>query len=301
MVEKWFITDGAYTFKGDAKLLTLRNLLKNDERFKKFIEKIEVIEIIENVFLNYQTSRMQGLKLILAAGPNLIVEKYLKSDPNRKTLTGYKNNILDRDYANTEKFYRNSQLDLVRKFANHSDYLFISDVDEFLDVSNSKVNKILCEILKNREYKFYRLPLRQHIYDFDNLANTNFTRPFVNASDVIDGKSKIAGYRLARSEIIPTTTPMVFEYTSCLSIEGIFKKLESFAHVTQSKEVVLKSLKNNHCFNYGYLPLEFYSKINIKDDLHPNYIRDNFEILRTGIVNENYKTNRRIDYPEMFV
>jgi hypothetical protein len=274
-IDEWIIVENSYTFQGDFKGHFLNDILKNDKRFDKFLHKIKVIE----------TSH-----------------RFSKIDQN--------SSIIDNEKVtfNAEFLQRESSKKYILENYSSKDWLFLSDTDECLDLTNGK-KKILLKKIKDSNSDIIKIPRVKYIYDFNNKVIANRSTPIVRLDNKLINYSNNSFGELRKNNINGTkrwSKEMIFEYSFCFSKEGIEKKLNSFSHTgakykqwkvslelnclpTRSGEI--PNLKNSKSWNH-IVPL---NKSN-----SPQFVIDNFSILKTKIINPNFKKNRKRTKPEYF-
>lgn len=296
-VDEWVITEAEYTFQGKHKPMYLKGILEQ-ERFKPFLPKIHLIQLNHNYNFDYEI----GFKELLKRK----VKRYL----NRKRKVKY--DLVP--YAENAAFYaeiiqRQACVNYLRERYSTDDIILPCDADEIIDLNEGK-SDVLKNLLRQNETPFY---IRRMIfcYDFDNLTPRQRYSPVVKLKDLTGSTQSMHLLRhppITKRNIVYTSGCLAYEYTFCFSREAILKKLQSFAHVTDTDEKILQfALDNNLVMinpdkidgNFLKDPETFYEKIELIPDTAPRFLRENWKSFRTGIVSSDYKRNRKTNHLEV--
>ncbi|MDO4228179.1 MAG: hypothetical protein Q4C98_00025 [Capnocytophaga sp.] len=291
-VTEWIITESHYTFQGKRKPIYLKEIL-NQERFAPFRDKVHYIEINRNYHIEFEPDFLEVIKRKIKRCLNKHFDK------NYEFVT----------YSELASFHaeinqRQACVDYITKKYNKNDIVLLCDADEMFDFNNGKINDFN-KIVKQNTTPFY---LKREIfcYDFDNYTNRKRYNPIVKVLDLTKNKTiqilKHPTDKNSRKIIQIGNEKFIFEYTFCFSKEAITKKLNSFAHVTDLNQNDLDfcfannismispdKIDDNHLKNKEF----FYSKLTLDETNSPKFVRDNFEKIRTGVVNENYLITRK--------
>lgn len=287
-ITEWIITESSYTFQGKKKGVYLEEILKQ-ERFKPFLHKIHYILLDKNFHFEYEPP----LKEVIKRKIKRFMNKYMNK--NYEFVT----------YSELASFYaeinqRQACVPYIRQKYNKNDIVLLCDADEMFDFNNGKIENFK-QIIRQNTTPFY---IKREIfcYDFDNYTHRDRFIPIVKVQNLIPSEiQKIKHPEKNKKYIVKTNQPMVFEYTFCFSKDSIMRKLATFAHVTELNEKDLEfSFSNNISMisknkidaTYIQNKEHFYSKLVLDETNSPKFIRDNFEKIRTDVVDENYLVNR---------
>lgn len=276
-VDEWVIVENSYTFQGNYKGYFLNDLLRKDTRFKIFLHKINVIET------DY---------------------KFREIFEDEKE--NYK--IGEKETFSAEFKQREASKEYILSNYTDSDWLIISDTDECIDLTNDK-HVILRSKIKNSSSEIVSIPGIKYCFDYNNRVYSNRSTPIVRLSCSTLKSNNGSFGTIRKSHCIGTfkwSKELLFEYSFCFSEESIEKKLNSFSHVGMNLELWTRGLILN-CLTLrnGEYPNIFKVKNwfeLIKLDLNnsPEFVLDNFDKLRTGIVKKDYKKRRIEELPKYF-
>lgn len=288
LVKKWFVIDGAFSFKGKEIGLCVKSLLSQEPRLEGLKERIVVIENSINLIDEVKIERRTFLYFIrdIMVSPKL----------NRRLRK-------EKKYFLVEKASRDLATEDILKECFPEDWILISDVDEILDTRNGR-GEYIHELLSNSRAHFLRVNRLRYVFDFDNLDPQVKFCPIIRVSLLrAPEKNRISEFRFRQDGVAISPIFLVFEYSYCFPLEAIRKKLDNFAHVGPDREMFDSSFQLNHHFvhpgnnNSARIWLEI---IPMKYDFHASYILENIEVLRTGNINQNYSETRKQLFPNRF-
>lgn len=293
LVEKWFIVEGAFSFKGQYKGLRLKSLLENEERLKPFLSRMRIFEINENhVEKNTQMDRFSDF---LEGGARRI----LKKDSGQ-----IKRARMEKKYFEVEKYSRDVPMQSILEETEPSDWLFITDVDEIVNVSSREIKSNLLDVV-NRGSKFMQIQRRRYVFDFDNLDPRFRTIPLIKI-EILNMKSKlrISSFRfMSNGDTVLMERPPVIEFSYCFNFNDIKQKLQDFAHLAPPDSSVQEAFMYNHHLRYlddadtNYF---WFMKDQSIEEYIPEYFRENLNELKTNSVNADYAEARARDFPIYF-
>jgi hypothetical protein len=100
---------------------------------------------------------------------------------------------------------------------------------------------------------------------------------------------------------------IAFEYSSCYSKDHIIRKFYTGLHTGFTPNDLNQSLRCNHrptrelatwkAENNEYW---FFEVVKLNEKNSPEYVRGELKSYKTGLIDKNYKQNRKTDYPELF-
>ena len=288
LVQKWFVVNGAYSFKGEYIGLCAKNLLANEPRLKPYGSRIEIIENETNYFNH--SRRRKSISLV-------DIFRYLRNRAHQRVIQK------EKAFFSVEKWTRDLATTSILNQTDNSDWLLISDVDEILDTSGTR-GEYIGEKLNSTSAKSVRVLQLRYVFDFDNLAPQVKLCPIVKIS-LLRGEesSKISEFRFRQEGQILSAKPLIFEYSYCFSIEAIRRKLQNFAHVGPVEDVFSAALRLNHHFiqpGFSTTNRLWLKKYELDVDCHAAYVINNFNELRTGNINPDYEIARINEFPQMF-
>ena len=294
-VKSWIAIEGAFTFRGEPKSLSLKDIVKKEPRFQPYADRITVIEIRENLFEKYNYPKLFKLRKNI----ELFLRKILKLD-FEVTLRKF----LEMPNFFVERESRNVALERCIDTMNpDTDWVFISDVDEILNLETDEIQNAL-QVCMNQGTSFILLNRVRFVFDFDNLDGQQRFTPLVRISYFQhNNESSMAEFRERVDGIPLTEHPYVVEYSYCLSKQGIYEKLKSFAHLSPPLEQIERAFRLNHNFVYldkGTLNLRWLSQVDPMNMQVPQIVKTNLGKLRTGNVNPNFAQARKVEYPSLF-
>ncbi len=177
--------------------------------------------------------------------------------------------------------------------------MFISDVDEILDGQTPYCVTRLAELTGSGQdmVNLYSLLKRKRLWDYHNLDTRSFSYVPLVCGRYLKTNPNFKFNLIRQTQI--TFTPhaikeLVHEYSSCYPIQGLMAKYSHHVDLsfTQIEEIHLSLKLNKNIGMPGLKPNGFLEFVNLEDDHQPDYIVDNFDSLRTHLVDENYKKNR---------
>jgi hypothetical protein len=295
LVSDWIVVEGAYSFRGASKPLILSQLLKSDPRFKPYLDRIHVVEVHENLILDFK----YGVKYLILKRIEFFFRKLIFGiNLNQKRL------MLEKKYFFVENASRNAAVPKILDLSNsNNDWVLISDVDEILNLNNDLIKDSVIEIMESQDL-FSLLYRQKFVFDFDNFDSQQRFTPFINVELLKRSiNPKLSEFRSRFNGVPQVKHPYVSEYTFCFSLETVLEKYEMFPHVSPPKQKLLEALRINATPLYDDSndeDIRWYKKVNILDYSVPNYIVDNLDKLKTHNIDENYKINRKIQFPGLF-
>lgn len=294
-VKSWIAVEGAFTFRGEPKSLSLRGILEQDPRFEAYSKRVTVIEINENLFEKYSYPKLFRFRKKLEISLRKILK--LEFETNLRKYQEMPNFFVERQS-------RNIALTRIFETTNpETDWVFISDVDEILNLETIEIQNALRNCMLE-DSNFLLLNRLRFVFDFDNLDGQQRFTPLVRISYLLQNtESSLAEFRERVDGIPLTEHPYVVEYSYCLSKQGIYEKLESFAHLSPPLEQIELALKLNHNFVYsdkGTLNLRWLTKVDVMNMQVPEIVKTYLDKLSTGNVNPEYIQARRVKYPSLF-
>jgi hypothetical protein len=294
-VKSWIAVEGIYTFQGEPKRLNLREILEEDPRFTEFSERVEIVEIRENLATKF--SYPKGFKF----------RKVLELSLRRTLGIDFETTL--RKYKEMPNFYverqsRDCALAFILQSINpEQDWVFISDVDEVLNLEVETARRDLKKRMDGKS-NFLLLNRMRFVFDFDNLDGQQRFTPLVRVSYLQRYPLLTLAEFRERVDGMPLTEhPYVVEYSYCFSRKGIYEKLKSFAHLSPSLEQIERAFRLNHNFVYtnnGSLNLRWLSKVDISSMQVPQVVKTNFKQLETGNVNPDFVLARADEFPSLF-
>ncbi len=297
VINQWIIIEGCYSFQGEYKGLYLRDMLENNNIFLPYKDRIKVLEITKNFNELYLMSPLEYLNRYL----NTVIPFQFRNSFV---------SLSEEAAFFAEKMQRDVAIDYILKNFNDNDILILTDVDEMLDVTTQKNKDDFFNIFKRYDSQIlcHKLRRKIFIYDFDNLCYRKRYIPMISIRMVKKIKSKIrknvAQYIKHHlvwqgMEQIHIGEELFYEFTYCFDRSNILRKTKTFAHTGRGELDIERALLCNHSFkdiskiNQDYLlnKENWFEKVDINLEL-PAIIIDNFNILRTRSVAENYKEMR---------
>jgi hypothetical protein len=296
LVSSWVIVEAAYTFRGDCKPLILGNLIKNDSRFKPYLERIHVVEVNKNLVADFK----YGVKYLLRKKLEIYLRKlFFHGHENQQRL------LFEKKFFYAEHAQRDAAIPKILELsADGDDWILVADLDEILNLSNIPIKNSVVDIMNSKE--LFAMLLRQKFaFDFDNLDAQQRYTPLVNVQMFkLNSEVTLSEFRDRFDGVPYTEHPYITEYTFCFSRETIFNKYATFPHVAPTEEKILEGLEINAYPIYDYSSnhdIRWLKKVDILDYSVPQYIIDNIERLKTHNVDQNYHVNRKIKFPNLFI
>ncbi len=275
-ITEWIIVENEYSFQGEYKGVFAKQVLKSDERFAPFRDRIHVISAsMKHPPLDYTRKDIdtQGM------------------DSERRQRS------LARDY-------------IINKYSDDV-WVLLSDADEALDLVSHKDNLTLLEkkVSENSNGMVF-IPRRRFWYDFDNLWLAIRSTPLVTVAQIRAASADMA-MGFLRSDHIGYSEEwertLVFEYSYCYSRENILRKFQTFPHGGMTDVEIAQSMRCNHIpissFRAKKLDLHkdlWLEKVELHESNSPQHVRKNLEQLRTNVIDPDYKSNRVEDYAYLY-
>lgn len=292
-IAEWIITESTYTFQGKRKKLYLEEILKQ-ERFTPFRNKIHYIKLGTNFHFEYEPPFKE------------IFKRKVKRFLNKNFAKKYEFVT----YSELASFYaemnqRQACVPYIEKKYKSTDIVILCDADEMFDFNDGKIDEFE-KILSQNKTRFY-IQKFVFCYDFDNYTNRERKVPIIRVHHLKKTKVQFIKHPISILPILKVGVPFVFEYTFCFSKEAIYKKLASFAHVTETNNEdlefcfennIAQVAKNKVDKTYKENKENFYEKLILDRSNSPTFVRENFEKLRTCIVDLNYIENRKKNHIE---
>ena len=292
-IAEWIITESTYTFQGKRKKLYLEEILKQ-ERFTPFRNKIHYIKLGTNFHFEYEPPFKE------------IFKRKVKRFLNKNFAKKYEFVT----YSELASFYaemnqRQACVPYIEKKYKSTDIVILCDADEMFDFNDGKIDEFE-KILSQNKTRFY-IQKFVFCYDFDNYTNRERKVPIIRVHHLKKTKVQFIKHPISILPILKVGVPFVFEYTFCFSKEAIYKKLASFAHVTETNNEDLEFCFENNIAQvakdkvdktYKENKENFYEKLILDRSNSPTFVRENFEKLRTCIVDLNYIENRKKNHIE---
>jgi len=276
LIDEWLICENAYSHQGDYTGLIARNLIENDDAFKEYRHKVKYIEG------NRQFD---------------IIDKTKKQDS-----LAFK----------CENWQRELGYDFFIKNYADEDCILIHDVDEMCGFTDKNRADEFFQKLKEIKHKgMMRIPRLRFWYDFDNKFDQLY------GSVVCSKAFLLKNPHLTFSELrrLYTSQPdsgweniIVFEYSSCYHLDALMRKMDTNPHTGVNMQALNQALRCNHrTLTLFDLPKRlkptkkfFFEKVTLDDTNSTQYVRENLQHLKTNIVDENYRNNRKKDYPHFY-
>jgi hypothetical protein len=276
LVHEWVVVENAYTHQGGYKGHYLNELVLADERFDRFLPKLQVIE--------------SDIKPDFPVGGRT---------------------VLDSEAVRIERAQREAALPhLLEKYADQ-DYVLISDVDECMDTEAAKRRRLLRSKVATGE-DIILVPRIRYCFDYDNRKLARRCVPLVSIKQLKrDGRLNHYREQLLVTPVI-WKHEMVFEYSYCYPRDSILRKYETMSHVGFERADLDIALRHNHrhiseyrMSRYGSRPLDWtaetwFVKRRLNSRNSPAFVREHFAELRTDVVSPDYKRNRMETYPQYF-
>lgn len=276
-IDEWIVCENAYSHQGDYTGLVARGLIESDERFAPYRHKVTVIE------------RSRQFEVV------------------------DKTKVQDDIAFKCENWQRNLAYDYFIEKYNDDDWIILNDVDEMVDFTDEDRKNEFFQHLDNAKAEgLLKLPRLRFWYDFDNL----FLTP---RASIMCTKAFLLGhlgltFAVMRKDYTGGNAPgwknnIIFEYSSCFSVDNIVRKLETNPHTGISKQVLLKALRCNHLSlpqvpghrkTLKPTPKYFLETVELTAANSPLYVRQNLAMLKTNVIDKNYQANRRIEYPHFY-
>jgi hypothetical protein len=294
IVDHWIVVESCFSFKGRHKAFTLSNLMENEPRIKNFVNRIHLILNEDNFLDEYIVSTKQKTLHNLEATTRKVLNQNLSLFERKWT---------ERAFFYVERRTRDLATDLLLTLSAGEGWVFISDVDEYLE-RNILADELQHSLVDRYRTKFFKIRRTRYVFDFDNLDYQFRTCPIVDISLIAKrDQYRISEFRERQDAVFVEGVFKVTEFSYCLSRGGILTKLQDFSHEAPPVREIENALRLNHCLRYPDDPktnITWLQKVKPNNISHPKYVLDNLESLRTGVINVNYTELRKSDYPHLF-
>ena len=273
VVDEFIWCENEYDYRGRYKGRILENMIAGDERFADYRKKIKVITVSRD-FTNGNSGLVNEL------------------DP--------------RQFHNAEEYLRNSATDYVIDKYKDGDRIIVSDIDEMVDFSSARRLDRIFSCFKQFGNDPLQFDRYRYSYDFDIRSyreEMDMVTPVYTVHNLRHGQARLSDKKWVGHHIPNGNMPCVFEYCFCFPYEGILKKFDSSLHTQWSKERIDISLETATWTRTQYQEWPpnqnnrwlWFERVPLTRENSPQYVRDNFKELSTGLVPEDYK-ERRIKY-----
>lgn len=271
-VDEWIIAENSYTHQGTYKGYYAKKLIETDDRFAPFRHKITIIE--GNIVPDFKAENKASL---------------------------FENHTYGLEFAQRElatEYILNKYRDDV--------YVFISDSDEMLDLSDPGRKRLFFKKLKGND--FIKVPRNRFWYDYDNYWMKVSITPVVTVRYIKQTKEPLG---LTRKLNMATgynwSKWICFEYSFCFNNEIIQKKYENFLHTGYLKEEIERGIQCNHRpvssirgEHINLHPRWWMKKVRLNARNSPAFVRQHFNQLKTDTINKDYLKKRAEVYPSYF-
>ena len=321
LVDHWFVVESAFANTGLYKGHHIKRILMENKEFHPYQSRITVVEFDENIISKvdggstYDDStnvfnRLRDFKLSARHKGH-----YIKKFAELRSISDflaysyeerYRNQ--SRVYVRAETFYRDLTRPYILEIAKPGDFLLISDVDEILDgqtqVCKNQIRN-LTSGKRERRSKFMRFVKRKRLWDYHNLDTTSFSYvPLVEISFLHSNPDfRFILMRQTTNAWTPySELELIHEYSSCFTMAGLRLKYNYHSDLffTSNEELELSLDINKNIGMPGLKPAGWCEFVDPIKDHQPLYIKENFEKLRTNVVDTDYQENRFELYPELF-
>lgn len=292
MVDHWVAVENSYTVKGEPKAVHLEAILRDDERFRPFLDRFTRITLDRRLDAEFVESRKTTMRMAMRRRLGRL---------SADAIARYR----ERPWLHAENAQRAAAWATVADITKGKGWLLESDVDEMMDASTPARRAAISDATANGAL-LNHLDRRRFVYDFDNIQLGRFRSvPLVSIEAIAAGTVPPLGkLRLTKKGVVPSPEPLVYEYSYCYGVDGIRRKLRTFLHTApDSASAVDRALECNHAPVLTEASLDNHDWLEtIADDVarHPSYIRENAERLRTHAVNPEYREARRVRFPMLF-
>jgi len=270
---EWVMCENTYTHTGEYKGNHLVELLDQDARFDQFRHKIKVIS--NDIRPTHRPTNETGWFNMIAT-------------PQRDSGIPY---ILER-YSDDGAWLVPSDLDVIFDFtgSNRTDLIY----DMFGKVPSDE--RILFSTVR-------------YIYDFDNYGYCQY----YNHCLPLELVRKIRSIHIVMPEnkthrvLDPTKGEFaVFEYSFCFKTNHMVRKLEIYGHHDYTRDDLELALKCNKQIMRASMgkhdpsPERWYETVALDETNSLPYVLHNINALKTHAVDQSYRENRRVYFPEYF-
>lgn len=278
MVE-WVFAENSYTFAGIYKGFIFKKLIKEDERFAPYRDRITVIEgEYDNGF---QTAPVDGVKSALAWGS----ENFLKD--------------LAVPY-------------ILKKYFENNVWVSVADADEMLDFTDPQREHSILRALSNPMDHQLFLPMIRYWYDYDNYARGR-GYAILPISHIRAHNSIVKAYDDYLHEAAPCPAPedlVAFEYCQCCSLDQIMNKFRDGPFYYFTREDFREAFLCNYWPKAKQIgqrpqsptasPDNWFELVELNENNSPLYVRENLAELKTNNINPYYKETRKVIFPQWF-
>lgn len=292
LVSAWIAVENAYSIKGDWKGNSLATLVQEDERFTPFRDRLKIISLSRDFAGEYRHRPSDRTSAVLRGA--------LRPTARR----GIAKEFAERPYFYAESMQRDAAVSSLLELSGGQGWCFVSDVDELVDAADPARRDAIVACLRHGA-SVTLLPRSRYVFDYDNYAPGTFRSvPVVRVEDLAAQRDLLGQVRLTKTGLVTTPDPLAFEYSYCYPAEQIHRKLETFTHLDPGKSLAARALENNHSLRdpsrTAIESAHWYEKLPMREAMHPAYILDHVETLRTHIVNPEYWEARVQNYPALF-
>lgn len=271
-VDEWIIIENTFTHQGVFKGLTLKRLLQDDMRFHPFLHKVKAIEA------DIKPSRSFEDKPLVFDHIAIPMEEAQRAMADSYILEKY----------------------------DGDDYIFISDLDESLDFTDSRKIHYFLSKIKNKN--LVRVPRNRFWYDFDNYWLKVSYTPIVTIKYFKESRKSLSKIRIEnQGHGCNWAKRICFEYSYCFDEEGLKRKFSTFFHTGYTQDEIQKGIGCNmrpaskeRGDQVSLHLIWWMKKVKLNKRNSPGFIREHFEYLRTRLVPDSYPVNRAIYFPKYF-
>lgn len=265
-VDGWFVQENVFTLQGDPKQLHALDIVLSQDRFQPFRHKIH--------FSNLNNKVLEG------------------KDENHNFL---------RERNQRVAFLSGSSSTFQ---VDQDTYFIVSDVDEMIDFSDEDRSKRFKEACKQNKERAFWIQRMRYWYDYDNRCYLDDIHiPVVpihllhySGAGVIPQSRHFKDYSRCYGGL---DNPIAFEYSYVFkTIEDLYRKKCTYAHTGFTMESLEEALKLNAWprpkeRGESRGPHDFFETVELTPENSPKYVRENLELIKTNIVDKNYKENRK--------
>lgn len=260
-VDEWILQENHYTLQGEYKGAHAKTVLEQ-ERFAPFLDKVTVITL-DNKILDGREE-----------GHNFHRENLQRAICVQHLLQRYESDTL----------------------------VMVSDTDEMIDFSDdTRAHMFSCMFESNPGKHFY-VGRQRYWYDYDNKCFLpNIRIPVVPVELLHQYPDAISRVRHSHGITFDAgDRPIAFEYSYVFKdMEDVWRKKCTYAHTNFTHECIEIALECNHWprtdkrgESIGGDKMDFFEFVELTPENSPKFVRDNLDILKTNIVNPNYRENR---------